>query len=148
MSEPAANPGSDADILYGMDRAQALAETGLDSAFPLPGRTAERYGERSGIYLSVYEYPSADATARLRASTTSWSCSEAQSSRSGRFPRRVRNCRWTCPPMGACAIQMIEDDKPVPRRFAGMGGVRQGWRDEHRPLVADPRRRARKRAGG
>src|ERR1700733_9228036 len=58
VSEPAANPGSDADILYGMDRAQALAETGLDSAFPLPGRTAERYGERSGIYLSVYEYPS------------------------------------------------------------------------------------------
>ena len=41
-----------------MDRAQALAETGLDSAFPLPGRTAQRYGERSGIYLSVYEYPS------------------------------------------------------------------------------------------
>ena len=58
MSEPAANPGSDADIRYGMDRAQALEETGLDSAFPLPGRTAERYGERSGIYLSVYEYPS------------------------------------------------------------------------------------------
>ena len=36
MSESAANPGSDADILYGMDRAQALAETGLDSAFPRP----------------------------------------------------------------------------------------------------------------
>ena len=58
MSKPAANPGSDADILYGMDRALTLEETGLDSAFPLPGRTAERYGERSGIYLSVYEYPS------------------------------------------------------------------------------------------
>ena len=58
MSEPEASPGSGADVLYGMDRAQALAETGLDSAFPLPGRTAERYGERSGIYLSVYEYPS------------------------------------------------------------------------------------------
>jgi hypothetical protein len=58
MSEPAANPGSDADIRYGMDRALTLAETGLDSAFPLPGRTAERYGERSGIYLSFYEYPS------------------------------------------------------------------------------------------
>ena len=27
---------------------------GFDSAFPLPGRTAERYGQRSGIYLSVY----------------------------------------------------------------------------------------------
>ena len=44
MSEPAATPGADTGILYGMDRAQALAETGLDSAFPLPGRTAERYG--------------------------------------------------------------------------------------------------------
>ena len=37
MSEPAASPGSGADIVYGMDRAQALAETGLDSAFPVPG---------------------------------------------------------------------------------------------------------------
>jgi len=58
VSEPAASPGSGADIRYGMDRTLALAETGLDSAFPLPGRTAERYGQRSGIYLSVYEYPS------------------------------------------------------------------------------------------
>ena len=58
MSEPEVSPGFDADIPYGMDRAQALAETGLDSAFPLPGRTAERYGARSGIYLSGYEYPS------------------------------------------------------------------------------------------
>jgi hypothetical protein len=53
VSEPAANSGSYADIVYGMDRAQALAETGLDSAFPLPGRTAERYGQRSGIYLAA-----------------------------------------------------------------------------------------------
>jgi hypothetical protein len=65
MSEPAANPGSDADILYGMDRALTLEETGLDSAFPLPGRTAERYGQRSGIYLSVYEYPSSGRDSTL-----------------------------------------------------------------------------------
>ena len=65
MSEPAASPGSGADIRYDMDRALALAETGLDCAFPLPGRTAERYGQRSGIYLSVYEYPSSGRDSTL-----------------------------------------------------------------------------------
>jgi len=101
MSEPAANPGSDADIRYGMDRALALAETGLDSAFPLPGRTADRYGQRSGIYLSVYEYPSSGRGGTLTSRHYVMSCSQARSSRSGRFPGRHRSWRWTCPSTGA-----------------------------------------------
>ena len=141
MSEPAANPGSDADILYGMDRAQALAETGLDSAFPLPGRTAERYGERSGIYLSAYEYPSSgrggtftskhyvvvvqrgaklavrsvpasasqlamDLSVNGRVLTGTWA---EQTQADGRY----RGAVYTG------AIQLIEDENPDPRRFAG-----------------------------
>ena len=43
-----------------------LAETGLDSAFPLPGRTADRYGQRSGSCLSVYEYPSSGRGSTFR----------------------------------------------------------------------------------
>jgi hypothetical protein len=141
MSEPAASPGSGADIRYGMDRALALAETGLDSAFPMPGRTAERYGQRSGIYLSVDEYPSSgrdgtltsrhhvivvqrgatlaigpvpapgsqlamDLSANGRVLTGTWA---EQTQADGRYRGTVY----------AGAIQMIEDDNPVPRRFAG-----------------------------
>jgi len=141
MSEPAANPGSGADIRYGMDRALALAETGLDSAFPLPGRTADRYGQRSGIYLSVYEYPSSgrggtltsrhyvmvvqrgaklavrpvpapgsqlamDLSVNGRVLTGTWA---EQTQADGRY----RGAVYTG------AIQLIEDENPDPRRFAG-----------------------------
>ena len=141
MSEPAANPGSDADTLYGMDRAQALAETGLDSAFPLPNRTAERYGERSGIYLSVYEYPSTgrggtftskhyvmvvQRGAKLAVRSVPASASQLAMDLSANG--RILTGTWAeqtqanGPYRGAVytgAIQMIEDDNPDPRRFAG-----------------------------
>jgi hypothetical protein len=141
MSEPEANPGSDADILYGMDRAQALAESGLDSAFPLPGRTAERYGERSGIYLSVYEYPSSgrggtftskhyvlvvQRGAKIAVRSVPGSASELTMDLSvnGRLltgtwaeqtqaDGRYRGAVYTG------AIQLIEDEDPDLRRFAG-----------------------------
>jgi hypothetical protein len=141
MSEPAANPGSDADILYGMDRAQALAETGLDSAFPLPGRTAERYGERSGIYLSVYEYPSGvhggtftgkhyvmvvqrGAKLAVRSVPASASQLAMDLSVNGRIVTGTwaEQTRRDGPYRGAVytgAIQMIEDENPDPRRFTG-----------------------------
>ncbi len=141
MSEPEVNPGSDADTLYGMDRAQALAETGLDSAFRLPSRTAERYGEHSGIYLSVYEYPSSgrggtftskhyvlavqrgaelavrsvpaspsqlamDLSVNGRILTGTWA---EQTQADGRY----RGAVYTG------AIQLIEDENPDPRHFAG-----------------------------
>jgi len=54
---PAENLGFDADVRYSMNREQALAEAGLDTALPLP-EPAERYGPISGIWLSVYEYRS------------------------------------------------------------------------------------------
>lgn len=141
VSEPAANPGSDADILYGMDRALTLEETGLDSAFPLPGRTAERYGERSGIYLSVYEYPSSGrdstftskhyvmvvqrgAKLAVRSVPASGSQLSMDLSANGRILTGTwaEQTRGDGPYRGAVytgAIQMIEDDNPVPRRFAG-----------------------------
>lgn len=141
VSEPEANPGSDADILYGMDRAQALAETGLDSAFPLPGRTAERYGERSGIYLSVYEYPSSGrdstftskhyvmvvqrgAKLAVRSVPASGSQLSMDLSANGRVLTGTwaEQTRGDGPYRGALytgVTQMIEDDNPVPRRFAG-----------------------------
>ena len=141
MSEPAANPGSGADILYGMDRALALAETGLDSAFPLPGRTAERYGERSGIYLSVYEYPSSGrdstftskhyvmvvqrgAKLAIRPVPAPGAQLSMDLSANGRTltGTRAEQTRGDGRYRGAVytgAIQMIEDDHPVPRRFAG-----------------------------
>lgn len=141
MSEPAANPGSDADILYGMDRALALAETGLDSAFPLPGRTAERYGQRSGIYLSVYEYPSSGRGGTLtsrhyvmavqrgaKLAVRSVPGSASQLAMDLSVNGRVLTGTWaeqTQPDgryRGAVytgAIQLIEDENPDPRRFAG-----------------------------
>lgn len=141
MSEPAANPGSDADIRYGMDRGQALAETGLDSAFSLPGRTAERYGERSGIYLSVYEYPSSGRGGTFtgkhyvmvvqrgtRLTVRSVPASGSQLSMDLSVNGRVLTGTWaeqTQPDgryRGAVytgAIQMIEDETLAPRRLAG-----------------------------
>ena len=50
------------------------SDDGLDSV-PAAGPDG---GCAAGIDRSVLRYPSADATARLRASTTSWSCSEAE----------------------------------------------------------------------
>jgi hypothetical protein len=141
MTEPAANPGSDADVRYGMDRAQALAETGLDSAFPLPSRTAERYGPRSGIYLSVYEYPSTgrggtftgkhyvmilqrDVKLVVRSVPASGSQLSMDLSVNGRIltgtwaeqtrrDGRYRGAVYTG------AIQMIQDEDSDSRRFAG-----------------------------
>jgi hypothetical protein len=141
MSEPEANPGSDADILYGMDRAQALAETRLDSAFPLPGRTAERYGERSGIYLSVYEYLSSGRggtfTSRhyvvvvqrgAKLAVRSVPPSASQLAMDLSVNGRVLTGAWAeqTPADGRYrgavytgAIQLIEDGNPDLRRFAG-----------------------------
>ena len=143
MSEPEANPGSDADILYGIDRAQALAETGLDSAFPLPGRTAERYGERSGIYLSVYEYPSSGGggtfTSRhyvmvvqrgAKLAVRSVPASESQLAMDLSVNGRVLTGTWAEQTQadgryrGAVytgAIQLIEDDNPDPDASPGSG---------------------------
>jgi hypothetical protein len=140
MSEPAANPGSDADIRYGMDRAQTLAETGLDSAFPLPGRTAERYGERTGIHLSIYEYPSSgrDGTFTSRhyvmvvqrgakLAVRSVLASASQLAMDLSVNGRVLTGTWAEQTQadgryrGAVytgAIQLIEDENPDPRRRA------------------------------
>lgn len=129
------------------DRAQALAGTGLDSAFPLPGRTAERYRQRSGIYLSVYEYPSSGrdstftgkhfvmvvqrgAKPAIRPVPAPASQLSMDLSANGRIltGTRAEQTRGDGPCRGAVytgAIQMIEDDNPVPRRFAGKwAGVR------------------------
>jgi hypothetical protein len=124
-----------------MDRVQALAETGLDSAFPLPGRTAERYGERSGIYLSVYEYPSSGrggtftskhyvmvvqrgATLAVRSVPAPGSQLSMDLPANGRILTGTwaEQTRGDGPYRGAVytgAIQMIEDDNPDPRRFVG-----------------------------
>ena len=142
VSEPRPTPGSDAwQIPYGMDRALALAETGLDSAFPLPGRTAERYGERSGIYLSVYGYPSSgrDSTFTSKHYVMVAARREARDPVGSRAGFATR--RWTCPPTGASSpgpgqsrpgatvliaarftralSQPIEDDNLGARTFAG-----------------------------
>lgn len=57
LGQPAANLGFDADIKYGMDRARAISDAGLDAAMPTP-EPAESYGPLSGIWLSTYEYRS------------------------------------------------------------------------------------------
>ena len=124
-----------------MDRAQALAETGLDSAFPLPGRTAERYGQRSGIYLSVYEYPSSGrggtftsrhyvlvvqrgAKLAVRSVPASGSQLSMDLSGNGRILTGTwaEQTRGDGPYRGAVytgAIQLSVDETPDPRRFAG-----------------------------
>jgi len=141
MSEPAANLGSDADARYGMDRAQALAETGLDSAFPLPGRTAERYGEYTGIYLSSYEYPSSGRGGTFtgkhyvmvvqrgaKVAVRSVPVPGSQLSMDLSVNGRVLTGTWAeqtrrdGPYRGAVytgAIQLIRDENPEARRFAG-----------------------------
>ncbi len=55
LGQPAASLGFDADIKYGVDRARAISEAGLDSALPLP-EPAETYGPLTGIWLSAYSY--------------------------------------------------------------------------------------------
>ena len=135
MSEPAANPGSDADILYGMDRAQALAETGLDSAFPLPGRTAENTESAAASTCPSMSTRPADATARsskhyvmvvqrgaklaIRSVPASGSQLSMDLSANGRILTGTwaEQTRGDGPYRGAVytgAIQMIEDDNPVP----------------------------------
>lgn len=54
---PVASLGFDADIRYGVDRARAITEAGLDSPPPLP-EPAETYGRLSGVWLSSYTYRS------------------------------------------------------------------------------------------
>jgi hypothetical protein len=136
MSEPAAGPGSGADIRSGMDRALALAETGLDSAFPLPGRTAQRYGQRSGIYQSGYEYPSSgrDSTVTskryvmvvqpgAKLAIRPVPAPGAQLAMDLSANGRIRTGTWAEQTRGdgryrgavyTGAIQLIEDDNPAP----------------------------------
>jgi hypothetical protein len=131
----------DADARYGMDRAQALAEAGLDSVFPLPGRTAERYGERSGIYLSAYEYPSSGrggtftgkhyvivvqrgtklAVRSVPASGSQLSLDLSVNGRvlTGTWAEQTRRDGRYRGAVYPGAIQMIEDENPDPRRFTG-----------------------------
>lgn len=56
LGQPAGNLGFDADLRHGMDRAQALAEAGLDQVFPLPETPAP--GGMSGIWRSSYSFTS------------------------------------------------------------------------------------------
>jgi hypothetical protein len=141
MSEPEANPGSDADIRYGMDRALTLEETGLDAAFPLPSRTAERYGVLSGIYLSIYEYPSSgrggtftnkhyvmvvQRGAKLAVRSVPASASQLAMDLSvngrvltGTWAERTQAGGWYRGAVYTGAIQLIEDENPDSRHFAG-----------------------------
>lgn len=48
---------SDAAARYDMDRDRAISEAGLDAEFPRP-EAGTAYGPLSGIWLSIYEYPS------------------------------------------------------------------------------------------
>jgi transcriptional regulator with XRE-family HTH domain len=57
LGQPVENLGFDADLRHGMDRARALAESGLDADMPLP-EAAGSYGDLSGIWRSEYEYRS------------------------------------------------------------------------------------------
>jgi transcriptional regulator with XRE-family HTH domain len=55
LGQPADSLGFDADLKYGIDREKALADAGLDTAFPLP-EPAGSYEGLSGIWLSEYTY--------------------------------------------------------------------------------------------
>jgi transcriptional regulator with XRE-family HTH domain len=55
LGQPAETLGFDADVRYGMDRARAIAEAGLDTLLPLP-EPASSYGPLTGIWLSAYDY--------------------------------------------------------------------------------------------
>lgn len=57
LGQPAASLGF-ADAVAGTDRERTLADSGLDSAMPLPDPTAH-YGPLTGIWLSRYEFESA-----------------------------------------------------------------------------------------
>lgn len=140
FGEPAANLGFDADASVGIDRAQAIAESGLDAVFPLP-EPAESYGGRSGIYLSEYGYPSTgrggtftsrhyvtvlERGAKLTVKSTPRSKSRLAMALSANG--RVLTGTWAEETQvdgryrGAIytgALQMIESDEPGPRRFAG-----------------------------
>lgn len=140
FGQPSASLGFDADVRYGMDRAQAIAETGLDSVFPLP-EPAESYGERSGIYLSVYEYPSSGrggtftgrhyalvlqrgARLMVRSVPASGSRLSMDLSANGRvvtgtWAEQTRSDGWYRGSVYTGAIQMLEDEDPGRRRFAG-----------------------------
>lgn len=56
LGQPAASLGF-ADAVAGTDRRRTLAESGLDSAMPLPDPAAN-YGPLTGIWLSRYEFES------------------------------------------------------------------------------------------
>lgn len=56
LGQPAENLGFDADLQYGLDRAQALADARLDEVFPLPA--GGEHGPLSGIWLSLYTFTS------------------------------------------------------------------------------------------
>jgi len=57
LGQPAGNLGFDADLHHGVNRAQVLADAGLDSPMTLPD-PAESYGPLSGVWLSSYSYVS------------------------------------------------------------------------------------------
>jgi transcriptional regulator with XRE-family HTH domain len=57
LGQPIENLGFDADLGYGMSRAQAAAEAGLDApVLPVPAETG--HGPLTGIWLSSYTYAS------------------------------------------------------------------------------------------
>lgn len=139
FGEPAANLGFDADASYGLDRAQAIAENGLDSVFPLP-EPAESYGGRSGIYLSEYGYESTgrgmqasrhhvivlERGSRLMVRSVPQSASRVSMDLSvngrvvtGTWAEQTQVDGYYRGSIYTGAIQMLEDDQPGPRRFAG-----------------------------
>jgi transcriptional regulator with XRE-family HTH domain len=61
LGQPSGNLGFDADLRYGMDRAQALADAGLDQVFPLPDD--EDLGPMAGIWRSSYSFTSSGRNA-------------------------------------------------------------------------------------
>lgn len=61
LGQPAKSLGF-ADVDLGVDRGQSLADAGLNTALPAPDPSI-RYGEMTGIWLSVYEYYSSSRNA-------------------------------------------------------------------------------------
>lgn len=146
FGQPSANLGFDADIRYGMDRAQVIQETGLDSVLPLP-EPAESYGPRTGIYRSVYGYVSsgrggasfegkhyvmvlqrgAKLTVRsVPASNSRLSMDLSASGRvvTGTWAEQTRADGWYRGAVYTGAIQMLEDEADATRldgRWLGFG---------------------------
>lgn len=138
FGQPAANLGFDADARYGMDRAQAISDAGLDSVLPLPEPT-DSYGPLTGIYLSAYTYHSSgrggDYTGRhyvivlqrgARLIVRSVPASASRLSMDMSVNGQVLTGTWTEATRGdgyyrgaiyAGAIQMLQDGDA--RRFAG-----------------------------